>query len=104
MTMLIEKTAWPSNKICAAMISVNLDAEFFGKIYYPDVNVDEGDILRLGRTGIRFGLPKLLEVLDRFEVKATFFIPGAVVKRWPPSWSAGMRSAATETTMKFWPT
>lgn len=81
--MLIEKTAWPSNKICAAMISVNLDAEFFGKIYYPDVNVDEGDILRLGRTGIRFGLPKLLEVLDRFEVKATFFIPGAVVKRYP---------------------
>ena len=60
--MLIEKTAWPSNKTCAAMISVNLDAEFFGKIYYPDVNVDEGDILRLGRTGIRFGLPKLLAV------------------------------------------
>ena len=30
--MLIEKTAWPQNKTCAAMISVNLDAEFFGKI------------------------------------------------------------------------
>jgi len=38
--MLIEKTAWPQNKTCAAMISVNLDAEFFGKIYYPDLNVD----------------------------------------------------------------
>lgn len=81
--MLIEKTAWPQNKTCAAMISVNLDAEFFGKIYYPDVNVDEGDILRLGRTGIRFGLPKLLAVLERYGVKATFFIPGAVVKRYP---------------------
>ena len=81
--MLIEKTAWPQNKTCAAMISVNLDAEFFGKIYYPDVNVDEGDILRLGRTSLRYGLPKLLEVLDRYEVKATFFIPGAVVKRYP---------------------
>ena len=64
--MLIEKTAWPQNKTCAAMISVNLDAEFFGKIYYPDVNVDEGDILRLGRTSLRYGLPKLLEVLDRY--------------------------------------
>lgn len=81
--MLIEKTVWPQNKACAAMISVNLDAEFFGRIYYPDVNVDEGDILRLGRTGIRFGLPKLLAVLDRYGVKATFFIPGAVVKRYP---------------------
>ena len=45
--------------------------------------MDEGDILRLGRTSLRYGLPKLLEVLDRYEVKATFFIPGAVVKRYP---------------------
>ncbi|WP_230399435.1 polysaccharide deacetylase family protein [Novisyntrophococcus fermenticellae] len=81
--MLIERTVWPQNKKCAAMISVNLDAEFFGKIYYPEINVDEGDILRLGRTSIWFGLPGLLEVLDRYEVKATFFIPGVVAERYP---------------------
>lgn len=81
--MLIEKTVWPQNKKCAVMISVNLDAEFFGKIYYPDINVDEGDILRLGRTSINYGLPKLLNVLNKYNVKATFFIPGAVVKRYP---------------------
>lgn len=81
--MLIERTVWPQNKKCAVMISVNLDAEFFGKIYYPDINVDEGDILRLGHTSIRYGLPGLLEVLDRYGTKATFFIPGAVAKRYP---------------------
>ena len=81
--MGIERIRWPQNKVCAAMISVNLDAEFFAKIYYPDVEVEEGDILRLGRTGIRFGLPHLLEVLDRYQLKATFFIPGQVAKRYP---------------------
>ena len=45
--MGIERIRWPQNKVCAAMISVNLDAEFFAKIYYPDVEVEEGDILRL---------------------------------------------------------
>ncbi len=29
MTMLIEKTAWPQNKTCAAMISVNLTPSFW---------------------------------------------------------------------------
>lgn len=81
--MLIEQRTWPQGKACAAMISVNLDAEFFAKIYYPDVDVNEGDILRLGHTSIRYGLPHLLEVLDRTGIKATFFIPGEVARRYP---------------------
>ena len=36
--MLIERLVWPHGKVCAAMLSVNLDAEFFGRIYYPDVD------------------------------------------------------------------
>jgi peptidoglycan/xylan/chitin deacetylase (PgdA/CDA1 family) len=81
-TMLIQKTVWPNNKSCAALISVNLDAEFFARIYYPDADVNDGDILRLGRTSIDFGLPRLLDVLEQYEVKATFFVPGAVAKRY----------------------
>ena len=72
--MLSEKIKWPSGCSCAVMISVNLDAEFFGKIYYPDVDVNEGDIFRLGQVSIRYGLPKLLETLEKYDVKATFFI------------------------------
>jgi len=81
--MFIEKMKWPGEKACAVMISVNLDAEYFGRIYYPDMNVEEGDILRLGQTSIRFGLPKLLDTLRSYGVKATFFIPGQVAKRYP---------------------
>lgn len=74
---------WPEGKLCAVMISINLDAEFYGRIFYPGVNVDEGDILRLGKTGMEYGLPRLLETLDHYGVKATFFIPGAVARRYP---------------------
>lgn len=83
MHMLSEKIKWPSGCSCAVMISVNLDAEFFGKIYYPDVDVNEGDIFRLGQVSIRYGLPKLLETLEKYDVKATFFIPGEVARRYP---------------------
>ena len=36
--MGIERMRWPRNKVCAAMISVNLDAEFFAKIYFYNSN------------------------------------------------------------------
>lgn len=81
--MLIERQAWPHGKVCAALISVNLDAEFFGRIYYPDIDVDSGDILSLGRTGMNFGLQHLLDAFDQAGVKATFFIPGEVARRYP---------------------
>ena len=72
---------WPEGKSCGVMVSVNLDAEFYGRIFYPDVDVDVGDIMRLGKTGMEYGLPRLLDTLERFGVKATFFIPGAVGER-----------------------
>ena len=33
---------WPEGKSCGVMVSVNLDAEFYGRIFYPDVDVDDG--------------------------------------------------------------
>lgn len=81
--MLIERQAWPCGKACAAMLSVNLDAEFFGRIYYPNVEVDSGDIHSLGQTGMTFGLQHLFAAFDQAGVKATFFIPGEVARRYP---------------------
>jgi len=81
--MPIKPMVWPQGKACAAMISINLDAEYFARIYYPDLDVQQGDMRRLGESGIRFGLPRILDTLDTYGVKATFFIPGAVAQGYP---------------------
>ncbi len=80
---MLEKTIWPNGKKYAAVISINLDAEYFGRMYYPNINIEEGDILNLGITSIKYGLPKVLDVLDRYGVKASFFVPGGVAKKYP---------------------
>lgn len=77
------RSIWPEEKSCAVLFSVNLDAEFYGRIFYPGISVDEGDILHLGKTGMRYGLPRLLDTLEHYDVKATFFVPGAVADRYP---------------------
>ena len=81
--MRIKKAVWPEGKSCAALISVNLDAEYFGRIFYPGIDVDSGDIYKLGKNGMRFGLPHLLDCLDEYGVTATFFVPGAVARKYP---------------------
>lgn len=95
------RIAWPEGKRCALMVSVNLDAEFYGRIFYPDMDVDEGDVLRLGKSGMAYGLPRLLDTLDHYQVKATFFVPGEVAARYPDKvkeiGAKAMRLAATGT-------
>ena len=76
---------WPNGKKCAAMITVNLDAEYFGRIYYPEMDCSDGDVYRLGQTSIKFGLPKMLDLFDQYGVKATFFVPGAVALEYSES-------------------
>lgn len=83
--MLKDRITWPENKSCAALISINLEAEYFAKMYYPDEEIDlsSGEVAALGWEGMTFGLPKILDVLDRYGAKATFFVLGAVAEKYP---------------------
>lgn len=80
----MEKTInWPENANNAVMISVNLDAEYFVKMYYPDVEIKGSDFEAMGRYGMESGLYRLLDVLDKYRIKATFFVPGIVAEEYP---------------------
>ena len=83
--MLKDRMKWPHNTNCAAMITVNLEAQYFAKMYYPDdeININEGEIYMSAKEGIETGLPKILEVLDRYGVKATFFVLAATAEEYP---------------------
>ncbi len=46
-------------------------------------NASDPGVMALGHYGARVGVPKILELLAQEELPATFFIPGAVVERYP---------------------
>lgn len=80
-----DRIRWPKGKTCAVMISVNLEAEYFAKMYYPDEDIDlaSGEVAALGWECMTFGLPKILNALDAHGIKATFFILAAVADKYP---------------------
>jgi len=81
--MFINKTKWPNGMNNAVMISVNLDAEYYVRLFDPDLNVDNKSFLDMGQESIELGLPRLLDVLNSYCIKGTFFVPGAIAEKYP---------------------
>ncbi len=72
----------PEGKQCAAFITIDLAAEFFW------ISLDEKakhmpKTLSLGQYGMTHGLPRMLDLLDEFDIKATFFVPGKTAEVYP---------------------
>ena len=72
----------PKGKKCAAFLTVDLSAEFFW-IALDKKAVDMPKTLSLGQYGMTHGLPRILELLDQFGIKATFFVPGKTAETYP---------------------
>lgn len=80
--MFMEKINWPNNNKCAAMISVNLDAELFWLQLDPSC-VNMPKTLSMGQYGMSRGLERILDVFDEYKVKATFFVPAKIFEMYP---------------------
>ncbi|MCD8125159.1 MAG: polysaccharide deacetylase [Lachnospiraceae bacterium] len=65
-----------------AFVTVNLAAEYFW-LSLDKKAADMPKTLSLGQYGITHGLPRLLDILDEVNVKATFFVPGKVAENYP---------------------
>ena len=72
---------WPEDHRSAAMISVELDAEFIWLGMDPD-NIRLPKTLSMGEYGMHRGLDRLLSVFDKYDVKATFFVLGEAFDRY----------------------
>lgn len=79
--MSVEKPKWPDNKICAAMITVNLNAELFWLQLDPSCAAMP-KTLSLGQYGMTRGLERIIEVLEQRRIQATFFVPGWVAENY----------------------
>ncbi|WP_193043134.1 polysaccharide deacetylase family protein [Mycolicibacterium baixiangningiae] len=73
---------WPNGKTCAVAFTFDVDAES------PLLTADPAFADRMGAMshqayGPLVGVPRLLGILDEFDVPATFFVPGYTAHRHP---------------------
>ena len=80
--MNLEKTKWPDGKKCAAMLTINLNAELFWLQIDPSCK-DMPKTLSLGQYGMTRGVDRILSILKERGIKATFFTPGWVAEQYP---------------------
>ena len=88
-----ERLAWPNGARCAVILPFDFDAEA-GWLSRNTTTADRPGILSQGTYGARVGVPRILNMLDRLQVRASF-IPGWVAERHPHSTSA-IRDAGHE--------
>src|SRR5690554_5543125 len=73
---------WPEGKRCAVAFTFDFDAEELWIGEDPE-NAERPGVLSQGAYGAKVGVPRLLELLERHGVRATFFVPGRVAERHP---------------------
>jgi len=74
--------SWPAGYRAAACFTFDLDAESPILFDHPE-SAGWLDVMSHQAYGPRTAVPRLLRLLDRLRVRATFFIPGYSAERWP---------------------
>lgn len=67
---------WPNNRECAVALTFDLDGETYPFSLDPKNAYRRLTMLSEGMYGTEVGTHYILELLDRYELKGTFFVPG----------------------------
>src|SRR5262249_22660101 len=81
MTMT-EAIRWKHGARCAVTLSFDVDGET-PWIYRDKALADRPLHMAMGAYGPKTGVPRILKLLDRYDIKAGFFIPGWIIERYP---------------------
>lgn len=73
---------WPSRARCAAVLSFDVDGEA-GMLQADPRNAERLSVLSWARYGPKVGVPRILDLLKRKEVQASFFVPGYTAELYP---------------------
>jgi peptidoglycan/xylan/chitin deacetylase (PgdA/CDA1 family) len=73
---------WPADYRAAAVFSFDMDAESAILFEHPE-SAGWLDVMSHQAYGPRTGVARILRILDRQQVRASFFIPGYTAERWP---------------------
>src|SRR5438309_2420760 len=79
---MTQPVKWPDGARCAIMMTFDLDGE--SPWIHRDPALAERPLhMSMGAYGPKTGMPRILELLDRYGIKTCFFIPGWIVERYP---------------------
>jgi peptidoglycan/xylan/chitin deacetylase (PgdA/CDA1 family) len=81
-TVTEKERKWPEDIQCAVNFGIDVDGETLWTSRDAD-NWNRPANLAQGSYGPRMGVPKILNVLDKHDVKATFFIPAWIIEKYP---------------------
>jgi peptidoglycan/xylan/chitin deacetylase (PgdA/CDA1 family) len=70
---------WPGNIQCVALLSFDVDGPSASINRNPEA-VNMPSLLSLGEYGPRVAMPRILDLLDGYDIKASFFIPGYIAE------------------------
>jgi peptidoglycan/xylan/chitin deacetylase (PgdA/CDA1 family) len=70
----------PEGKKIAVNLGVDFDAQ---SLWLGAFNMPSPAMMARGEFGARVGVPRLLELFDRFGVRSTFFVPGHTIDTFP---------------------
>jgi len=73
---------WPDPERMAVVLSFDLDAESLWTARDPE-NLERPVTLSQGEYGPRRGVPRILNLLKRYDIKATFFVTGWAMEKHP---------------------
>jgi peptidoglycan/xylan/chitin deacetylase (PgdA/CDA1 family) len=71
---------WPEGKQCAVVLSFDVDAESGHVFRAPEEAASRLDTMEERRFGVRTGLPRILRLLTKYDLPATFFVPGYTIE------------------------
>lgn len=69
---------WPNNKRMAVILSFDVDAEL--GFVFDKKNYSRLSLLSMGTYGRRIGLDRIIKMLDYYDIKANFFVPGGTAE------------------------
>jgi peptidoglycan/xylan/chitin deacetylase (PgdA/CDA1 family) len=72
---------WPDGKKCAVLFTFDVDAETLWLSRNKD-SWNSPEALSRGAYGPKEGVPRILDLLDKHDIKGTFFIPGWVIEKY----------------------
>lgn len=75
---------WPNGKKCAVSFTFDVDADSSWRLKLLNEGQDENEqvVRSIGKYGINRGLPRILSLLKKHEIKSTFFVPGVVAENY----------------------